>query len=88
MKATIKVIMTGHYEDRGRDSMTLVFGNDESEEEIVRAMAETYYLDRDDNDNEIELPDSLTWEWLADTIEHYAWWVIDEREVEVKILEG
>lgn len=83
MEIKVTVISTGHHEDRGRDSMVLVFANDESEDEMVRAMAETYYLDEDDEGKKVELPNELTWEWLVGELESIAWWNLDEREIEI-----
>jgi hypothetical protein len=84
MNIAITIITTSHYEDKGRDTNVLLFTNDESEAEMVEALAEVYGLDEDEEGNIIgPLNVDFTWDWLEQQIGSYAWWDIDKRMIEV-----
>lgn len=83
--AKIKVVCTGHYGDKPREGTVMAFGNNETEHDIVAEMADYYYLTEEEelDGKKVELPEVLTWDWLDDHIESYAWWTLDEFEIEV-----
>ena len=80
MKLSIKVVTTGHYDDKGSEAAILLFTNDESEHEIIESMIELYWME-----DEPGLPNELTWEWLEEQIGSFAWWNIEVREFDVAI---
>lgn len=76
----IRVVTTGHYEDKGDEASVLVFANDETDSEIAEALGELYCLTDEEGISPPQTLDEVT-EHIGD----FAWWSIDDRTIEINL---